>query len=404
MKKYIPHILISAIVLAAAILIFSSERESPRFDSRLSFRKKDKIPYGMYVAFEELKNMFPKASISSERSAPGDWKNISRRESDQALIIVSPQFNPTETEMDLLISFIENGNDVFISTTSVSYNARKILHCNIGFSGDMEDYVKDLSDTLIVSLDKHPSGQTGIYSYPGMSYDFSFNKIDTTITDVLGYNRRGNPNFVHLKAGKGNLFLHLAPLAFSNYFLLHRNNIAYYENVISNLSADKKNVVWDEYFIVRHDQPQSRPNWLKVFLSEPGFRWGMLVALLILLVYTLMEMRRKQRIIPLINKPKNDSLDFVKTIGRLYHDKGDHLNLCHKMAAYFLEYVRNRYKLNTAELDEAFVSQLHFKSGVPEEEIRPIITFINNLDKVGFITEKKLAEFHKQLELFYQKA
>jgi len=123
-----------------------------------------------------------------------------------------------------------------------------------------------------------------------------------------------------------------------------------------------------------------------------------------LLLYVLMEMRRKQRYIPVIKKPANDSLEFVKTIGRLYHDKGDHKNLCKKMSAYFLEHIRSRYKLPTSELDEAFQNNLHFKTGVEQEEINGIVSFIRHLDTLDTVSDKQLAWFHKQLETFYKKA
>ncbi len=97
-------------------------------------------------------------------------------------------------------------------------------------------------------------------------------------------------------------------------------------------------------------------------------------------------------------------MDFVKTIGRLYYDKGDHKNLCRKMAAYFLEHVRNRYKLPTGTLDENFISQLRFKTGADEQEIRGIVAFIKYLDDAPVIKTEALSDFHKQLESFYKKA
>jgi len=115
-------------------------------------------------------------------------------------------------------------------------------------------------------------------------------------------------------------------------------------------------------------------------------------------------MRRKQRIIPVISKPRNDSLDFVKTIGRLYHDKGDHKNLVRKMSAYFLEHVRSRYKLATSNLDDEFVKNLHGKTGVNEEEIAEIIQYINSIDTMVEMSDKQLATFHKKLEAFYRSA
>jgi hypothetical protein len=111
-----------------------------------------------------------------------------------------------------------------------------------------------------------------------------------------------------------------------------------------------------------------------------------------------MEMRRKQRIIPVVSKPKNDSLDFVKTIGRLYYDKGDHKNLCRKMSAYFLEHVRSKYKLQTSNLDEDFIKLLQFKSGAGEQEIRSIVTFIKYLDTAPVISIIKYYSFYELLK------
>src|SRR5690242_20718110 len=114
-------------------------------------------------------------------------------------------------------------------------------------------------------------------------------------------------------------------------------------------------------------------------------------------------MRRKQRYIPVVKKLRNDSLDFVKTIGRLYHDKGDHRNLSRKMSAYFLEYVRSRFKLPTAKLDDEFVKNLHFKTGVDQAEIRELVDSIKEVDESYSISADKMIAFHKQLESFYKK-
>ena len=52
------------------------------------------------------------------------------------------------------------------------------------------------------------------------------------------------------------------------------------------------------------------------------------------------------------------------------------------MSAYFLEHVRNRYKLPTSELNEEFIKNLHVKTGIDEEEIKDIVSFIRNLDTI----------------------
>jgi hypothetical protein len=73
------------------------------------------------------------------------------------------------------------------------------------------------------------------------------------------------------------------------------------------------------------------------------------------------------------------------------------------MAAYFLEHVRNRYKLSTVELNEDFINNLQFKTGLEETELKNIVFFIRDLDKTPAISEHRLAYFHRQLESFYSK-
>ena len=180
----------------------------------------------------------------------------------------------------------------------------------------------------------------------------------------------------------------------------------YYEDVLSVISPRTKKIVWDEYFLTKrntYDPPRDRKGWLGTLFSYPEMKWALLIAIFALLLYVLLEMRRKQRYIPVVTKPSNESLDFVKTVGRLYFDKGDHKNLCRKMAAYFLEHVRNRYKLSTVELNEDFIKNLQFKTGLDETELRSIVFFIKDLDNTPAISEHQLAYFHKQLESFYNK-
>ena len=104
----------------------------------------------------------------------------------------------------------------------------------------------------------------------------------------------------------------------------------------------------------------------------------------------------------MLPKTKNDSLDFVQTIGRLYYDGKDHKDLAQKMGAYFLDHVRSRYKISTNDLDEAFIHALHQKSGYPVATLSELIDFIHLANGDPGVGEQQLALFHKQLENFYQ--
>lgn len=401
MKKLIPYLLIMAITAALGFLLLGDRGDRiKRLDERLTFKKSDKIPYGTFVSWKLLPEMFPQAVVYPERSGPGYWDSLVESESSQALIIVVPEFQADEYEMQSLIDFASSGNDVLISCRRSSIDIQNMLKLRTSFSFTPFEE----SDTLELKLKNPPFREPLVYNYPGKKFDNYLVRHNETISRVLGTSFDNEPNLVHLKTGKGNLYFHLAPLAFSNYFLLYGNNIGYYEKLLSLISHDVKRVAWDEYFLgVMYRQPKkSRNSWLGIMLKYPALKWGLLTALFTMLLFVLLEMRRRQRQIPVYEKQQNDWLDFVKTIGRLYHDRGDHLNLCRKMSSYFLEHVRTNYKMTTGRLDEAFIRNLQIKSGYNEAGINHIVQFILFTETASAVSEKQLIFFYKQLELFYK--
>lgn len=103
-----------------------------------------------------------------------------------------------------------------------------------------------------------------------------------------------------------------------------------------------------------------------------------------------------------MQKPKNDSLDYVRTLGRLYYDQKDHLNLAQKATLVFLDVIRNRYHLFTTKLDVEFIEALHEKSGYNKALLEQLISYVQFIQANGAITEQQLATYHQQLENFYQ--
>jgi len=395
------YIILGVSVAALVALMMANSNRMRMPDQRITLKKKDKIPYGDYIAFRSLPYLFPGATVVVNKNAPSAWEALSFEKGNQALLIIAPSFQANDDEMKALIAFAQKGNDVFISVRLLSATAQNMMHLRSSMSfGGFEE-----SDSLMIKLDKPPFATTADYIYPGKKYDTYLYRYDSTLTTVLGRNLDGDPDFIRLRTGNGNIYLHLAPLAFSNYFLLHKQNMEYYEKVLSVIPANTEKIVWDEYFYYkfREDSSQQKKGWLDVLLKYDSFRAAFWTLISLLFVYVLLEMRRKQRIIQVIEKPKNDSLEFVKTIGRLYYDRRDHKNLCRKMVSYFLEHVRNRYKLSTGTLDETFVKNLHFKSGYNEKDLQEMVSFINFIETAPAISDGQLSGFYKNMEEFYKR-
>jgi hypothetical protein len=409
LKKYLPYLLGVLLFGGIIALIVTGDNSKQRkLDERVTLRRHDKIPYGAYVAYKSLEELFPAAHVFPSNDEPGYWDSLSVDDDKQALIIIANKLNADETEMKKLIGFVEKGNDVFVSVRTISYMAGKMLDCDVTTTAISSYYENNIvPDSLQLVLNDPPFTVKAPYVYPGKKLDAVFSKYDPATTEVLGKAANGQPNFIRLRAGKGNLYVHLAPLAFTNYFLLHKANIDYYEKVFSVIDPQTTRIGWDEYYTSKRfsDEPrEKKKSWLTVLSRYPALKAALLTAIFTLLLYVLLEMRRKQRHIPVVTRPRNDSMDFVKTIGRLYFDKGDHRNLARKMSSYFLEHVRSKYKLATGTLDEEFILKLQHKSGVDEAEIRGIVTFIKYVEDAPAINHKQLADLHKQLEAFYKKA
>ncbi len=396
MKKFLPYAIGAVALLVLVVLAINTPFNRERkLNERITLRQRDKIPYGTYAAHELLTNTFSKAHVTLDPSDPVVWMSNSGDTAGQAVFLLCKSFNPGLDELKSITDFVQAGNYVFIITPGLGWDTEQFLQLRTTQTFATGD------DSLQVSL-RGPLATPASYQYPGKKWESYFTNLNSATAVQLGSNSDGYTNFIQLQSGRGRLFVHLAPLAFSNYFLLHKENIRYFQNVLSLIPDSVTKIVWSEYYLTQHQKKEAEPNILRVLWQHKPFRWALLTALLTLLVYVLSAARRRQRLIPFYAKPANDSLDFVRTMGRLYYDRSDHHNLSKKMAAYFLEQVRSRYKIQAQALDDSFVAALHEKTGYDHGELKKIVDFIHYINTYTFITEQELARFYGQLQLFYK--
>ena len=403
MKKFLPYIILVAIVGLIFIVIVGANRKLPRkMDERITLREKDKIPYGTAAARSLIGSLFPNASVTSDSRNPGYWNDISFGSNKQAVILMSGYFNADEYELKKIIDFASSGNYVFIIGRGFSTDAQSAFNFTYN-QNNASVFYNIVDDSLKVKLQPPSFSSDSFFIYPGTKFESWFETFDTAHALVLGTNET-RPNFIRMNVGDGSVFIHSAPLAFSNYFILHKNNIRYFEQALSVIPNDVEKIVWNDYYLNKkiNNNKEGSPNWLGVLFKIPAFKAGFFVLLLLLLLWVLLNTRRRQRMIPDYSKPRNESLDFVKTMGRLYYERRDHQNLAKKMGIYFLEHVRSNYKLPTHTLDDQFTEALHFKSGHSRGDLNEIVSFVQYLQDDGSVNEQQLIHFHNQLESFYQ--
>src|SRR5690606_1350217 len=128
-------------------------------------------------------------------------------------------------------------------------------------------------------------------------------------------------NFLRYQIGKGQLYLHSAPLSLSNYFLLQKENQQYVNGVFNAFANDVSQVYWID-FMKRSDRSGS----LSVLLNYPAMRWAFYLSLLAMAMYIFSEIKRRQRAIPILPPKVNSTAVFAETVGQLYYHKNDHRN------------------------------------------------------------------------------
>ena len=85
--------------------------------------------------------------------------------------------------------------------------------------------------------------------------------------------------------------------------------------------------------------------------------------------------RRRQRVIPVVEEPKNRSIEFVKLIGTLYYQKHINHDLLQKKYAYFTETLRRLMMVDVEDTEtrKDDVAQIALRAGMPEAEVRMIL-------------------------------
>lgn len=359
------------------ILILVSDYDKPKpIDWRPTYSVNDKIPFGLYVFDKEIGGIFKKQKIQ-RISAVTPYEFLDSKYDEDSLIEtysvkgtfvnISVQNNIDDQSMKEIMYFVSHGNNAFLSMA----NFPKPLLDSLKF--EYTSNFRPTDSAFVWMANKKLSRKA--YKSTGDIADY-FSKIDTLNTIVLGY--QGNPkkkkniNFIKIPYKNGNFFLHMHPVAFTNYNMLKKDRYQYAENVLSYIP--KGDVFW--YTKLQTDENISGSP-LRYILSQPALAWAWYLFLIGMLIFMIFNAKRKQRIVPILQPLSNLTIDFTKTIGNLYYQEGDHKNIIDKKIIYFLERIRTEYLIDTTKLDDEFVKKLHHKTGKDEKDIQELVFLIN---------------------------
>ncbi|RUT71671.1 DUF4350 domain-containing protein [Flavobacterium cupreum] len=376
MNKSIKIYIAILVFVFAIILIASSNKQKP-IDWRPTYSVNDKIPCGLYIFDKEISGILKNQKIErvstitlyeflDSKYVPDTIEGKYKIKGTFLNIAASGEIdNQSVTE---LFYFVSHGNNAFLSMQTFPQSLLDSLKIELN-----TQFHTPVPNAKIWMANQKVSSKK--YNFKDIDTENYFAKIDTATTTVLGYQgneKQKHVNFIKVPYVNGYFYLHLQPVAFTNYHLLKTDHYQYAQNVLSYVP--KGNIYW---YTKGQNSESISDSPLRYILSQPALKWAWYLFLIGMLIFILFNAKRKQRIVPILKPLPNLTVDFTKTIGNLYYQEGDHYNIIDKKIIYFLERMRNEYLLDTTKLDDTFITKLHHKSGKDENDIRELVFLIN---------------------------
>lgn len=425
-----PFIIIGIVAFIILGLFIWMKKDKTRFDWKETYSETSKEPYGTFVMQELLENYY----VDETLHVVDDSLHGNMPENPPLLsnyVFIGEGMYLDSADLQTLLTFVENGNNAFISSRSLPFNLA--VHLNFGECLDWDDYWLDYEpylDTLVNLRFLHPNlkdtaGYNYQYYYKNNVKNYRWHYIndyyfceyaDTLIplAETLVGRSDTLVHFARMKYGDGAFYLHTVPLTFTNFHLIEETGLQYANKVFSHLT--KGPIYWDIGNRISENASRRRnqiamesPNKrlsnetpLQYVLSQPPLAWAWWLLLLTGLLYLIFTAKRRQRIIPVLEENTNTSLEFITTIGRLTFMQNNHRKLALQKMRLFLSYIRERYHLNLKPEDEDFVARLSTRSEVSKAIIDAILSYDKNIRSSSFTSENTLIELHKVMEQFYK--
>ncbi len=392
------YVVVLALAVALAVAVEALQPAS--IDWTPSFEQDDRRPYGSRILYDLLPQLFPGAEVDAVRLPP----YLALRDTTRIgtnYLFVTVAFAPDPAETRALLAYAARGNHVFIAAYHFEGAFADTLRLETDYLLEAPSLPTDdaEADTLGVNFVSPALRAAVDFVYKKGAVRDYFDRFDTLRTTVLGANSLGRANYVRVDVGAGAFYLSTLPLAFTNYYLLYRNDAQYVYRALSYLPD--QDVLWDAYYKPGRSAATTP---LRFILQDESLRWAYYLLAALVLLFVAFEAKRRQRVIPVIAPPRNTTLEFVKTVGQLYFHHGDHANLAEKKITYFLDYIRHHLNLPTGAIDDDFLARVAERSGVPAAEVRAVFAYIREVQGRPGLPEADLRRLSALVEAFYRQS
>ena len=327
--------------------------------------------------------------------------NIARR-GGKVMVVASSSFDDGRNADTVVVDELERTFKVRIED-GIYFSLRGILSGLKAHDNDMYDtiywnnretmyaaqpyrmFYNMVGGTLFV--DSVPKVKRLAYTLSTAGYDYKydslyvgdFTRFDTIVDKKERIERidtfaiKKVPTAVSVPYGKGEVIFVSSPLLFTNYGMLEGNTFVYIFRLMSYL-ADLP-VYRTEAYVKTDAMLVAEQSPFREFIKRPPLRWALYLALLGVVLFMIFTARRRQRVIPIMSKPANRSLEFIQLIGTLYYQRKDHVDLVRKKFKLFAEELRKTACVDISDVntDDREYLLLAEKTGMNCDRLKKVI-------------------------------
>ena len=370
------------------VFVFLLEWNAPsKFVWEPTFSHYDKQPFGCEV-FDSLMKKSAPAGYEVTRKTIAQLEREGYGKKPHGFLIQSVNFNPSPTDLRALDRLLKAGNKVFIATSDIEPDSlypdlQVDISGRYGFSpmqvkASIEN--QEIPYDTLVWCRQSPYQEKEYSVYSAM---IGYNVIigEKTVCDTLvrcwvseeesdSIDGSWQVRVVRIKRGKGELFVSCDPLLMTNYGILDTQTNGLIFRLMSQFRGLP--IIRTEAYGPETEYETNTP--LRFWLQNEPLRWAIYLTLGGLLLFCMFYARRRQRVIPVVEEPANRSLEFVKLIGTLYHQKHINRDLLQKKYSYFAETLRRMTMIDIEDVEsrKENIAQIAIRTGMPEAEVRMI--------------------------------
>lgn len=394
-----------------AALVVYARQFAPKYRWEQELYKKSEEPYGLKLFYDALDKQEEGVTVINKNFT----ESLDTNKTNSTLVVMGSYLYLDTTKVKHLLKYVENGNNAFIAADEVPFELFEHFFFKTDTVQEFDYYYDSLVSVNFKKAEvpfqkeinfhhQYLKDTTKIYwsGYASGYFNRSFKKYGFKPVSFI---RDSVINCFYIQHGDGKIYFNSTPILSTNYYIIQKNGFEYTNNMLSTFNSGE--IYWDETSLSpefdMNEGMSARDNPLQLLFSHYTLRWGWYLFLITVFLYLLFRSKREQRIIPLMPKNNNTTIEYTKAIGVLYFQKKEHKNIANEMYVIFLSEVRGRYHITTNVEEKELIQKISERSAIKIEDIQSLFKQFRKIRFSPIANSKDLIKLHQTIEEYHKK-